>query len=81
MVRGSKSTTLGTGWDSVEVISGQSLGGQFQALLSGSPAITVGAHSAHLVSTALVNVLVLDDGRSAVGAVTAEALEAAVATA
>ena len=65
----------------VVVISGQNLGGQLQVLFSGSPAVTVGSHSAHLVSTALVNVLVLDDGRIAVGAVTAEALEAAVAKA
>jgi hypothetical protein len=31
-----------------------------------------------LITTALVNVLVLDDGRIAIGAVTPEALQAAV---
>jgi hypothetical protein len=37
--------------------------------------------SGRLLQTSLVNVLVLDDGRVAVGAVTAGALEAAVASA
>ena len=77
----SKVTTIGQGWESVAVIAGVDLGRQFQQLFAGSPAVTVGSHSAHLVSTTLVNVLVLDDGRIAVGAITPEALEAAMAKA
>jgi outer membrane lipoprotein-sorting protein len=75
----SKVTTIGTGWESVAIVSGLNLGGQFQALFDNSPAVTVGAHSAHLVSTSIVNVLVLDDGRIAIAAMTPDALTAAVA--
>jgi outer membrane lipoprotein-sorting protein len=75
---GPKATTVGQAWDTVAIITNAGLGRQFQALFSNSPSITVGTHTAHLVSTALVNVLVLDDGRLAIGAVTPAALEAAV---
>jgi hypothetical protein len=76
-----KTTTLGSGWETVEIVSGQRLGGQFGALFDNSPTVTVGTHTAHLVSTALVNALVLDDGRIAVAAMTPDALAAAVAAA
>ena len=46
-----------------------------------APSVTVGATTGHLVSTRLVNILVLDDGRIAVGAVTTDALVAAAASA
>ena len=74
-------TTIGTAWESVAIVSGVDLAGQLQSLFANSPAITVGSHSAHLISTSLVNVLVLDDGRVAVAALTPDALVAAVAAA
>ncbi len=72
-------TTVGTAWETVAIISGLDVGRQFQELFANSPTVTVGNHTAHLVSTSLVNVLVLDDGRLAVGAMTPAALAATVA--
>ena len=83
-------TTSTPGWgyqvtlssdSSVAIISGVDVGRQLQQLFASSPAVTVGTTTGHLVTTRLVNVLVLDDGRIAVGAVTPEALVAAVASA
>jgi outer membrane lipoprotein-sorting protein len=68
----------GSNWDAVAIISNLPLGRQFQQLFSGSPAVTVGSVSGHLLSTSLINVLILDDGRIVVGAVTPAALESAV---
>jgi hypothetical protein len=78
---GRDAKVVGEAWDTVAIVSGVELGRQFQTLFSNSPAVTVGSTTGHLVSTRLVNVLVLDDGRIAIGAVTPEALEAAVASA
>jgi len=75
----SKMTTIGTGWESVAIVSSASIGGQFQALFDNAPVVQVGSHSAHLVSTSLINALVLDDGRLAIAAMTPDALAAAVA--
>jgi outer membrane lipoprotein-sorting protein len=72
-------TTIGSAWETVALISGLDVGRQLQPWLAGSPAIAVGSQSAHLVSTSLVNVLVLDDGRVAVAAMTPEAMAAAIA--
>ena len=77
----SNTRIVGTAWDSVAIVSGVNGGRQLQQLFANSPAVTVGSTTGHLVSTRLVNVLVLDDGRIAVGAVTPEALVAAVASA
>jgi hypothetical protein len=76
---GSHVTTVGTGWESVAIISGLGVGPQFQTLFANSPTVAVGSHTARLVSTSLVNVLVLDDGRIAVAAMTPAAIAAAVA--
>jgi outer membrane lipoprotein-sorting protein len=70
---------VGTDWSSVAVISGASLGGEVQSILGNARAVTGPAGSGRLISTPLINVLVLDDGRIAVGAVTPETLQAAVA--
>ncbi|MDQ1492072.1 MAG: hypothetical protein QOJ23_4586 [Actinomycetota bacterium] len=73
-------TVIGTGWDSVAIISGQSLPRGVRGFLDGATPVTLGNGSTgRLITTRLVNVLVLDDGRLAVGAVTPEALEHAVA--
>lgn len=72
-------TTLGSAWETVAIISGLDVGRQFETLFADSPTVSVGGHTAHLVSTSLVNVLILDDGRIAVAAMTPDALTAAVA--
>ena len=71
-------TTVGSDWDSVVIVSGQSVGGQLGGLLSSATTVQTAAGPAKLISTSLVNALVLDDGRIAVGAVTPAALAAAV---
>jgi outer membrane lipoprotein-sorting protein len=76
---GPQVTTIGTAWESVAVISGFDIGRQFGELFANSATIPVGSHTAHVVSTSLVNVLVLDDGRIAVAAMTPDAIAAAVA--
>jgi outer membrane lipoprotein-sorting protein len=71
-------TTVGSDWASVAIVSGQSVGGQLGGLLSSATTVQTAAGPAKLISTSLVNALVLDDGRIAVGAVTPAALAAAV---
>jgi outer membrane lipoprotein-sorting protein len=71
-------TTVGSDWDSVAIVSGQSVGGQLGGLLSSANTVQTAAGPAKLISTSLVNALVLDDGRIVVGAVTPAALAAAV---
>lgn len=74
-----RAKVVGEAWDAVVIASGVDLGPTLTRFLTDSPVVTVGSTSGHLVSTRLVNVLVLDDGRMAIGAVTPEALTAAVA--
>jgi hypothetical protein len=69
---------VGTGWESVAIINGLGLGRQFQTLFANAPSVSVGTQHAHLLTTSLVNVLIFDDGHLALGAVTPQALEAAV---
>jgi outer membrane lipoprotein-sorting protein len=76
---GPKVTDIGTGWERVVIISGLDVGRQFRVLFDNSPTIAVGNQSARLVSTTLVNMLVLDDGRIAVAAMTPDAMAAAIA--
>jgi len=73
--------TIGNDWTSMAIISNLRLGRQFQQLFSNSPSITVGSTTGHLMSTSLINVLILDDGRIVVGAVTPAVLESAAAAA
>lgn len=77
--RGAK--VVGEAWDSVMILPGLDLGPTLRRFLNDSPVVTVGSTTGRLVSTRLVNVLVLDDGRVAIGAVTPDALVAAVAAA
>ncbi len=72
-------TTLGQNWTTVAVIEKSSVAGQLQSFLASAPRVTVGGSMARLVTTTLVNVLVFDDGRIAIGAVTPDQLEALVA--
>jgi outer membrane lipoprotein-sorting protein len=72
--------TVGTDWGSVAIVPAGQLPLGLGALLNGAPAVTVGSHSGRLITTTLVNVIVLDDGRIALGAVNPDALAAAAAS-
>jgi outer membrane lipoprotein-sorting protein len=72
-------TTVGTDWTTVVVTDNSSLQGQLGSILRNAPEVTVGATHGRLISTSLFNVLVLDDGRVAIGAVDAETLQSLVA--
>jgi hypothetical protein len=79
---GSASTvrTVGEAWDTVKVISGTNARAALGPLLENAPQVQLpNGSSARLITTKLVNVLVLSDGRIVVGAVTPAALETAAA--
>jgi hypothetical protein len=73
--------TIGQDWTSVVVFRGAQLPRQADELLSGATTINGAFGSGRLLQTSLINVLFLNDGRIAAGAVTPNALEAAVASA
>jgi hypothetical protein len=70
-------TIVGTDWTTVAVISGAPLG-ELRSIFSNAQAVNSPAGPGHLITTPLINVLVLQDGRVAVGAVTPAALQAAI---
>ena len=72
-------TTVGSDWTTVAVVSGATIPSQLGPLLQGADRFTVGTTSGRVISTTLFTVLVLDDGRVAVGAVQPAAMEALVA--
>ena len=74
---GSNTKVVGTSWTSVAVVSGQQVPAALNSLLRTAPTVPVGTQSGRLLTTSLVNALVLDDGRIVVGAVTPAALQAA----
>jgi outer membrane lipoprotein-sorting protein len=76
---GNHITTVGPDWTTAAIISGASIPAEVRPLLAGAPAVTVGSTSGRVITTTLFTVLVLDDGRVAIGAVTPAALEALVA--
>ena len=72
------SKTVGEAWETVEIVGGAALGGQFRSLLDQAPSVTLpDGSTAQLITTRLLNVLVMSDGRLAIGAVTPAALIAA----
>lgn len=77
--RQSGTEVIGDAWDAVAVVSDVSIPDELRSLLEDAPRVDVAGTGARLVNTRLVNVLVLDDGRMAFGAVTPEALQSAVA--
>ncbi|MGH9125891.1 MAG: LolA family protein [Acidimicrobiales bacterium] len=77
----SKPQTIGTGWTAVKVYSQVQIPAQFQQYLAAGTAVSGSFGTGKLLQTSLVNVLVLDNGKVAVGAVNAAALEAAAAAA
>jgi hypothetical protein len=72
-------TTVGQDWDTVVIVSNPGSLGGLRGFLDSAIPVTVGGTTGRLVTSRLVNVLVLDDGRIAVGAVTPQELEHAVA--
>jgi outer membrane lipoprotein-sorting protein len=76
-----KPVTVGQDWTSVYVFPNAQLPAQAEELLSGASRVSGAFGSGRLLQTGLINVLVLNDGRVAAGAVTPAALEAAVASA
>ena len=71
-------TVIGQAWDTVVIAGNVPMAGPLAAVVGNGQAITTPAGPGTLITTNLVNVIVLDDGRVAVGAVTPEALAAAV---
>jgi outer membrane lipoprotein-sorting protein len=78
-IGGKAVTTIGTDWGSIAVLDRGSVPRQLDSLLSSARRVGSGPSAGRLVSTPLVNVLLLDSGRTLVGAVTPAALEAAAA--
>ena len=74
-------TLLGHDWLSAVLLAPSSMSDQLSRVLSGSPEVTVGTTHGRVLTTTLFTVLVLDDGRIAIGAVDTETLVALVATA
>jgi outer membrane lipoprotein-sorting protein len=77
----SQPTMVGHDWATVAIFHNVQIPKQADEVLKAATAVSGSFGSGRLLQTSLVNVLVLDDGRVAVGAVTAGALEAAVASA
>jgi hypothetical protein len=78
---GGKVTTVGENWTSAAIVTGANLPGQIVGLFGNAEQVTVGSTHGRLITTTLLTVLVLDDGRIAVGPVQPAALEALVAAA
>lgn len=69
---------VGAAWDCVAVVSGASLPPEIAKLFGTAPRVEAGNIGGRLVSTKLVNAVLLDDGRIVIGAVGPDALLAAV---
>ena len=71
---------IGTAWDQVAVVQGLRVDPRFNSLLKSATRVSGPSGAGRLVRTSLLSVILLDDGRLAAGAVTPQALEAALAT-
>jgi outer membrane lipoprotein-sorting protein len=74
----SGTTVVGTAWDTVVITNSAPLNGPVAAILGDAQTVTTPGGPGRLITTSLVNVIALDDGRVAVGAVTPQALAAAI---
>jgi hypothetical protein len=72
---------VGQDWTTVAIINGVQIPRQLNDFLKAATPVSGSFGQGRLLESSLVNVLVMDDGRVAVGAVSASALEAAVAAA
>jgi len=73
--------TVGQDWTTVAVLHNVQIPKEVGDFLKAASSVSGKFGSGKLIQTSLVNILVLDDGRVAVGAVNVPALEAAVASA
>jgi outer membrane lipoprotein-sorting protein len=71
-------TVIGQAWDAVVLVNRMPTAGPLAAVIGNGQPITTPGGPGKLITTDLVNVIVLDDGRVAAGAVTPEALAAAI---
>ncbi len=76
-----QSVMVGQDWSTVQIFRNVTIPKQLDQYLRAATSVNTSAGPAQLLSTSLVNILVLADGRVAVGAVDAAALEAAIAAA
>jgi outer membrane lipoprotein-sorting protein len=76
-----QAVTVGQDWSTVEIFSNVDLPRGSYEILRSATVVSGAFGRGRLVQSTLVNAVVLDDGRIAVGAVTPPALEAAVASA
>jgi outer membrane lipoprotein-sorting protein len=74
-------TTVGEGWASVAVFSNVAIPKQLNQYLDAASTVSGSFGSGRVLTTSLVNVLLMNDGRVAVGAVNVSTLEAAIASA
>ena len=72
-------TTVGSDWGTIAILSQGTVPAELSALLSSSTQVTAGPLTGRMLSTPLVSVLLLDDGRAAIAALTPAALTDAVA--
>jgi hypothetical protein len=71
-------TVVGDAWDTVVITRNLPLNGPLGAIVGDAQSVNTPAGPGRLITTSLVNVIALDDGRVAVGAVTPQALAAAI---
>jgi hypothetical protein len=74
-------TTVGQGWATVAILPNVQIPTQFNEFLNAATPVSGAFGSGRVLSTPLVNILLLNDGRVAVGAVNVSTLEAAIASA
>jgi outer membrane lipoprotein-sorting protein len=73
-----KVSTVGSDWSSVAILAPGTLPPGVSAVFANATAVTVGAQHGRLVRTPLFSAVLLDDGRVAIGALTPDALVAAI---
>jgi outer membrane lipoprotein-sorting protein len=73
-----KVTTIGSDWSSVAIVAPGNLPPGLSGVFANATAVTVGAQHGRLVRTPLFSAVLLDDGRVAIGALTPDALVAAI---
>lgn len=73
--------TVGEAWETVVVVSGAQVPPELVRLVAGAQRVDNGGVGGRLVTTKIINAVLLDDGRILVGAVTPDALLAAATSA
>jgi outer membrane lipoprotein-sorting protein len=73
-----QSVTVGQDWTSVQILKNVTIPAQLNDFLKAATTVNTAGGPGRLLESSLVNVIVLNDGRVAVGAVNASTLEAAI---